>query len=238
MRVLVTRPEPDASRLGARLKAAGHEPVLEPLMSVKYLNAGASLAAALKSSQAIALTSANGVRALTRHYEGRQLPVFAVGAATGKAATDAGFETVHVAGGDVERLAAKIASNLDPAKGAIVHIAGSQIAGDLAGALTSQGFQVSRHILYETVAAQGLSDALIADLRDGALDGVLVYSPRTGRVLADLMKKAGLLKAASALTCYCLSANVAKAVAPVPFAACHIAATPDEAALLALLGEA
>lgn len=235
MKILVTRPEPDASRLGARLKAMGHEPVLEPLMSVKYLEADADFPGALERAQAIAFTSANGVRALARRSKARHLPVFAVGAATAKAARDEGFETVHVAGGDVDTLADEIATTLDPAGGSIVHIAATNLAGDLAGALGSRGFEISRHVLYEASSVETLSEAVRADLEEGAIDAVLIYSPRTGRILAALMEEAGLLEAAKALTCYCLSANVAQAAASIPFARCPVAATPDEDALIALL---
>lgn len=235
MKILVTRPEPDASRLGERLRAAGHDPVIEPLLSVEYLEAGAELSGDLKAAQAQAFTSANGVRALARLYSERALPVFAVGAATAAAARAEGFNSVHVAGGDVSHLADDIAARLDPSAGAIVHVAASVVAGDLQGALAAQGFKVNRHVLYETVTKEELSDDVIASLTDQTLEGVTIYSPRTGKAFAALIEQAGLTEACKGLTCYCLSANVAEAVASLPFAACFVAATPDEDALLALL---
>ncbi len=235
MKILVTRPEPDASRLAQRLKAAGHDPLIEPLMSVEYLEASAELPGALKDAQAIAFTSANGVRALARCYTGRHLPVFAVGDATAAAARQAGFSTVHGAAGDVDHLAADIAARLDPGAGSIVHIAGSVVAGDLQGTLAAHGFQVDRHVLYAMTASASLSPEVIAQITRASLEAALVYSPRSGRILVDLVNKAGLQEACQAITCYCLSANVAAAVADLPFANCLVAATPDEAALMALL---
>lgn len=235
MKILVTRPEPDASRLAQRLKASGHDPVVEPLMSVDYLEGPEDFPDTFKGIQAIAFTSANGVRALARCYTERHLPVFAVGDATAAAARQEGFDPVHVAAGDVSHLADDIVARLDPGAGSIVHIAGSIVAGDLQGALAGHGFQVDRHVLYAMTASASLSPEVIAQITEGSLEAALVYSPRSGRILVDLIDKAGLQEACQAITCYCLSANVADAVAPLPFANCVVAATPDEAALMALL---
>lgn len=237
MKILVTRPEPDGSRLGERLEAAGHEPLLEPLMSVGYLEGEGDIAADFKQAQAIAFTSANGVRALARVFEGRSLPVFAVGAATAAAATREGFARVHEAGGDVNHLAARIGTMLEPEDGTILHIAGSVVAGDLAGSLASFGFHIERRVLYDTSAAQALSPQVINAITDGSLDALMVYSPRTGRILVNLVSEAGLEGKMAALTCYCLSDNVADAVAPLPFGECLVADSPDEDALLDLLHE-
>lgn len=250
MKILVTRPEPDGSRLAERLKAAGHEPVLEPLMSVGYLEGETDLTADLGAAQALAFTSANGVRAFARAVsatsattgsasinDGRDLHVFAVGAATAAAARREGFTRVHEAGGDVNHLAARIGTMLEPEDGAILHIAGSVVAGDLAGSLASFGFHIERRVLYDTTIVSSLSPQVIAAITDGSLEGVTVYSPRTGRILVDLLEKAGLMAAARALICYCLSTNVADAVAPVPFAECFIAGAPNEDALMELLEE-
>ncbi len=235
MKILVTRPEPDASRLAERLRTLGHDPVVEPLMSADYLEGPEDFPGALKGSQAIAFTSANGVRALARCHKERRLPVFAVGDATAAAARQEGFDPVYVAAGDVDHLAADIAARLDPGAGSIVHIAGSVVAGDLQGELATRGFQVDRHVLYAMTASASLSPEVIARITEASLDAVLVYSPRSGRILVDLINKAGLQGACQAITCYCLSANVTAAVANLPFANCVVAATPDEAALMALL---
>ena len=243
MKILVTRPEPDAARLGERLRALGHDPVVEPLMSADYIDPATGpsgtvtnvLEEAFKDVQAIAFTSANGVRALARCYTGRHLPVFAVGEATAAAARQEGFDPVHVAAGDVDHLAADITARLDPKAGSIAHLAGTAVAGDLQGDRAARGVQVDRHVLYTMTASASLSQDVIAQITEASLDAVLIFSPRTGRILADLIVKAGLQDASKAMTCYCLSANVAAAVAKLSFANCLVAATPDEDALMALL---
>jgi len=102
MRLLVTRPEPDALKLRAALEEHGHEATVEPLLSVSFED-GDELD--LDGVQALIATSRNGLRALKSHpalAEARALPLFAVGGATAKEARALGFERtgeeVHLTG--------------------------------------------------------------------------------------------------------------------------------------------
>jgi uroporphyrinogen-III synthase len=61
MRLLVTRPEPDALKLGAVLEEMGHEATVEPLLSVSFDDAEP---VDLDGAQALIATSRNALRAL------------------------------------------------------------------------------------------------------------------------------------------------------------------------------
>ena len=61
MRIAVTRPEEDAGALKARLEAMGHQVVMAPLMTIRP-RAGVIIPDL--PWQAVAVTSANGIRAL------------------------------------------------------------------------------------------------------------------------------------------------------------------------------
>ena len=61
MRLLVTRPEPDASTFAEELRGLGHEPVLQPLIEFRALDFNP---AKLRTAQAIIITSGNCLRAL------------------------------------------------------------------------------------------------------------------------------------------------------------------------------
>ena len=109
MRVLVTRPEPDATRQAERLAARGHEPVLAPLLAIESAN---NVPLELDGAQALIVTSRNALRALASHRDlaaSLQLPLFAVGEATAKAATELGFTTVIAGPGTGEELSRLIA---------------------------------------------------------------------------------------------------------------------------------
>src|ERR1041385_1135905 len=102
MRVLVTRPRDDAERTAGLLRARGHEPILSPLMEIRFVD-GPEIPP--ERIQAILITSANGVRGLARRTAHREVPVFAVGAQTAAAAKAAGFSNVKSANGEARALA-------------------------------------------------------------------------------------------------------------------------------------
>ena len=231
MRVLITRPEEDAAELVAELAARGIEAVVAPWLSIDFVD---EAPLDLDGVQALLLTSANGVRAFARNTAERGFKVLAVGDATARAAEAAGFQDVTSAAGDVDDLAALAAKRLDPGAGALLHPAGSKVAGDLAGMLERAGFSYRRCVLYAARTATELPEAARAELATGECAGVLIYSPRTGVTFKRLVEEAGLAAALASVRAYCLSANVAAAVAGLPWAGIETAARPEQSALLAL----
>jgi uroporphyrinogen-III synthase len=190
---------------------------------------------ALEGVQALLFTSANGVRAFARQNPRRDVVAFAVGPATAAAARAAGFTQVEIAGGDVAALARTVARKLKPEAGRLIHVSGSDVAGDLAGDLAGRGFAVERAVLYEAAAPENLPQEAIAAIANGQVDGVLLYSPRTAEIFGALAGKAGLTPALRKLTAFCLSQSVAAAVQPLSFGRIEVAKEPTEAALLELL---
>jgi len=72
-------------------------------------------------------------------------------------------------------------------------------------------------------------------LRSGAIDDVIIFSPRTARGFVTLLARAGLARAAARLRLVALSHRVVEAVQGPRFAAVAVAARPDQDALLELL---
>ncbi len=141
MRALITRPKEDSTAIAERLEELGIEPLIEPLMTIEKVD-GAEID--LDGVQAILLTSRNGVRALADATSRRDVAVYAVGDSTAELARENGFAAVESAGGDSESLAALVRARLKPGDGALLHAAGAAVAGDLAGALAHDGFDVRR----------------------------------------------------------------------------------------------
>ncbi len=232
MRLILTRPMEDSQALAAELDAMGVESLIEPLLSITFPSGPEP---DLDGVQALLATSANGVRAFAQASRRRDLPLYGVGDATARAAGDAGFAAVFSAAGDVETLAALVRDRLAPADGALLHIAGSTLAGDLAGYLADAGFQVRRAVLYDARPASALSAGAVAALKEGTVDGVLFFSPRTAAAFVDLIRAASLEKTIGALSAYCLSPAVAGEAGGLPWARVVVAGRPDQAALLATL---
>ena len=155
--VLITRPAEDGEMLAEMLRGRGMEPMVEPMMNIVPTDAAPDFIGV----QAVLLTSANGARALAERIAGRDIPVFAVGDATARTARELGFSTVESAAGNVTALADLVRGRLDPAAGALLHPAGSDVAGDLAGTLNKYGFSVRRVVLYEARPAVEMSQAAL-----------------------------------------------------------------------------
>ena len=224
MRALITRPKEDSTAIAERLEELGIEPVIEPLMTVEPV-ADAKLD--LEGVQAILLTSRNGVRALTDVTERRDIVVYAVGDSTAELARENGFKSVESASGDNESLAELVRQRLKPGDGALLHAAGAAVAGDLAGTLTGDGFDVRRQELYAARPAAALSVATCGMLSDDAIDLVLFFSPRTAQTFVDLINQAGLADACADMTAVCLSEAVARAVGALAWREVHTAGRPD-----------
>lgn len=189
MRVLVTRPEPDASRQAEMLSARGHEPVVAPLLSIEYLD-DATLD--LAGAQALIVTSRNALRALAAHKqldEALRVPVLAVGDATAHAAQELGFREVTIGLGTGAALAGLIKQELEPKEGPLLYLTGDVIAYDLAAALEAHGFAVRKTLLYRGVPVSALPSEALAMLKDGRIDAVILMSPRTARVFMELLVK-------------------------------------------------
>jgi uroporphyrinogen-III synthase len=232
MHLLITRPGDDGARLADTLRSMGHDPLFEPLLTIRQFD-GPPLD--LSGVQAILATSANGVRAIASRNKERKIPLYAVGDATARSAKEAGFLDVSSASGDVSALATLVRQKLDPAKGSLMHVAGSEVAGDLSGQLSAAGFTVRREVLYESESAYSLSPSTIAAIKEERIDGVLAYSPRTASTLARLIRKARLVRDCRRIELFCLSPAVAEAANDIPWARAHIAAEPTQEALLALV---
>lgn len=233
MRILLTRPRDDAERTAAALRARGHEVVLAPLMEVRFRD-GPEIA--FDGVQAILVTSANGIRALARRSTRRDVPVLAVGPQTAEAARAAGFTDVRSADGDAAALAEATQRWLGPHRGALLHARGVRSTPDLARALEQAGFAVRGEVLYDAVAAPDLPAPAAMALRDGALDAVMVFSPRSAAIFAETVGRAGLAATCGRLDALCISQAAADALAPLAFAAIRIAARPNQAAMLDLAG--
>ena len=231
--MLLTRPREDSLALAEELARHGVESLIEPMMTIR-IDDNAKLD--LSGAQAILLTSANGARALAAaspHEEARRLPVFAVGCATAHAARDAGFSAVTAANGDVDTLAALAVARLDPGSGRLVHVAGRVSTGDLAARLRAAGFEAERAALYDALAAHALSVPARRALEAQTLAGVALFSPRTARLFAKLVRESGLDSTARTLTAFCLSQAVAEAAAPLSWQRFSVTAAPRQDSLVA-----
>lgn len=169
----VLRPAPCNLRTATMIEQAGGRSLLMPLFEVRALPWSPPRAA---DHDALVLTSANAVRLGGDGLDAlRSLPVHAVGGATARAATEAGFRVVSVGKGGVEELSSALAT------------AGVIRALHLTGADHRSVSERVAHTIavYESVALDP-GPAALSELRRSV---TLLHSPRAGAWLRTLLDR-------------------------------------------------
>lgn len=229
MRLLVTRPEPDATRTARALRARGHDPVIAPVAHIERLPCP-TLASG--GDQAVVLTSRHAVFALAEVRPPR--PVATVGAKTAAAVAATGLPAPIIVAQDSGELAARIIAQLHPQDGALRYLCAVERRDAWVSLVERTGFVVISVEVYKTCAVDRLPVALLDMLRHASLDGVLHFSPRSADRLHKLLAAAGMVDTLSSLAAFCLSAAVATRCRG-RYRRVHVAAAPTHAALLDLV---
>jgi uroporphyrinogen-III synthase len=227
MRILVTRPLEDGMEIAARLAERGHRALLAPLLTPRFPGGPEP---GFEDIQAVLVTSANGIRALSRRTARRDLPIFAVGPQSADEARKSGFTDVRSADGDAKALA-EATMRWASRDAVLLHVCAEDAPGSLAEILTRNGFMVRRCALYAIEPATTLSSEAKAALQDGTVDAVMLFSPRTARIFATLAD--GL--PTDGITALCISPATAQALAPMTFARVAVAERPNQNAMLTLV---
>jgi uroporphyrinogen-III synthase len=171
---LIIRTKPGASFTARKVEQIGFLPQVLP----------AAIAVATHAKfdhsnvQAILVTSSNAPRLADFCPEALAIPVYAVGDATAAAAQEIGFQNVISAGGDASALAVLVADRLDKKQGALLHLRGTEVAGDVSGFLVACGFEVRSHIVYETIDNPYFKSVLPAILSKNP--GVILFHSPNG----------------------------------------------------------
>jgi uroporphyrinogen-III synthase len=212
MRLLVTRPLPGGEATAARLAAQGHDAIVAPLLAAEAL----PWQPPATPPQAIMLTSAFAAR-LADAPAYHALPCFVVGAATAKAARQAGFTDIRDGGGTAQTLLDTVAA---AGITALLHLAGE----DRTPVVIPAGLTIDTRIVYR---ARLLPLAALP-----AVDWVLLYRARTARHFAAECDWLGIDRAGVAIAG--LSAGIIAAAGP-GWRATLAAPGPSEDALLAAI---
>jgi len=222
---IITRTEPGAHATAEVVRGLGLTPLIIPAARVEVTPATLDLA----NVQALLMTSAAAARSIQMTDALRALPLYAVGDATAEAALTAGFETVISAGGDGATLAALAADRMSPRQGALLHLRGREIAGDVTGMLRACGFE-ARHVeVYATHDHPDFKTRIEQELAVGR-GFILIHSPAGGRRLAAAVTDRA--KPIAQWHVVGLSHACVKPLEQLRFASTAIAESPDEAALM------
>ncbi len=224
LRLLITRPEPAATRFATELRAEfpGAEVLVSPLMRIAY---GGTLPA-LVPGEVLIFTSRHGVEGFCRLSSRRDLPACVVGEATAAEARQHGFAVIAVAE-DAEGLIGRLAT--EEMAGPFLHARGAHVAADIVGALRQAGHAAREAVVYDQQALP-LSDAARTMLEGDAPVILPLMSPRSAVLFFDAAgtPRAPLFVAA-------ISRNVAARIPEGKAAHVSVATTPDACALRIVL---
>ncbi|TPL47288.1 uroporphyrinogen-III synthase [Mesorhizobium sp. B2-4-6] len=232
VRVLVTRPEPGASRTARRLETLGFQPVVLPLTETRTLPVEATIGG---DAVAVAVTSANAVRHAPKALIAAlaSLPCHTVGKRTAEACRAAGFASVTEGPGDAEALADAIAGGL--AGKAIVYLCGRVRFPVFERRLAAAGTHVQAIETYDTTGIDYRDADVIARLSRHPVEAALLYSAKASAALVSLATRPVLQHLFGKTEFLALSARVAEPLQGIVRQTIRIASKPEEDALLALL---
>ncbi len=235
MHVLITRPERDAADLKSRIAALGCEVTVAPLLDIQFCEIALD---AFDGASGLIATSRNGLKALAKSpalARARALPVFVVGPATAALARDLGFKMVHEGAGTAADLVPIISAHAAHAVQRLIHLAGDHLAFDLAEALEPAGIAIRSLEVYRSGAATTLTDPVQNLLRAGKIDAVILMSPRSSQIWADLVRSLPDQPDLNQLQHICLSDAVARCLQPIQPVKVEIAASPTTDEIIALV---
>ena len=225
--IWVTRTSPDNEKTAGALRRLGFDALAVSVLRVE----GLPEKALDEPPDAIVFTSVNGVRHHSICPALLDIPVFAVGDRTAASGAHAGYTHVVSAARDVLDLERLIVQSL-PRGSRLLHFSAQRPAGDLTGNLRREGYLATRKPVYETrdVDVAKLSASLPAPHE---VNGILIHSPRAGHVVKRCLERTsrpfrGIV--------YCISDAAAASFEGKQGMDIRVAARPDEASMLALIG--
>ncbi len=227
-----TRPMDDSAFFANELAPFGIHSIIGPVLHIArkpLVNIAAT------PPSALLLTSRHAAHALSLlPANWRSLPVYCVGNATAKAAGEHGFTRIISGMKDVQALLPRIAGEVASGS-SLLYLAGDETRTDVEKMLAPRGISVTMVVVYYAIGEQELTPEIISALEAARITGIALFSPRTARISATLMEKAGLAECARNITAYCFSENVALEAQRLPWAAIHTCTAPTRAAMRELI---
>ncbi len=229
-RALLTRPRAQSEGLARELRDQGWDVDIWPLIDIRHVLTDAPDWA---GAQAVLFTSANAVRAIGA-FSPADAPAFCVGAATARAAREAGYRRIENAASDVEGLIALATARLRPEAGPVWYPHGRDTTGDLSARLAEAGFEVVAPVVYDAVET-GPPPVEIADrLASGVYQAIALFSPRSS-ALFDAHLDSTARAALGQTNAIAISAAAAAPLAKLGFGSIIIAKAPNAGAMRAAI---
>jgi len=232
-RVLVTRPEPGASRTADALQQVGIDTIICPFTETVDLPVSGTSIADAARADAVAVTSAKALThaPLPLIDALRAKPVFAVGDATAKAARVLGIDDVRSADGDANALA-ELMDGAIAAGAPVLYLCGRVRTGELERLLSETGRNITLIETYDIQKVSQLTDKIMGILQIDDLDGILLHSGMSARLLVDALRTMSERQRVDKKTLFTISERAGEPLAAVAGAKIVAAPVPRDDALI------
>ncbi|MEE9313875.1 MAG: uroporphyrinogen-III synthase [Rhizobiaceae bacterium] len=237
MKLLITRPLRQAKKTAALLREFGHKTIIDPLLQVEQIRT-----ALPKNNHAgIIVTSANALPALVKVWPETALniPLLTTGQSTAEAAKDHGFTNCQQIQGSALKLIQQTPiwmKNYNIEKNAaLLYPCAEEPAHNLEALLKTKNITCQPWQTYRTIPAQKLSTATYSAIKDGSLDGVVLYSSRTAKAFESLFLSQQA--PSNPMHIFALSPEICANLSKNRAFVCHFPKNPDETALFGIINK-
>ena len=233
-KILITKSAGDSEELSEAVRAAGFEPIHEPILEIEYTEENWP---DIPEDAPLIFTSSHGVQAFALYNEGRNHPVYAVGRNTAETARSEGFTNVQTAAGNAEELGEMLSQLPERVLISAFYIRAEDISRDLRQIVAKNGVSLQEFIGYKANPVEKLSLDLLKALDNREIYAVLLFSNRGARVFAELIEQYDRPVRFKTIKALCISDSVLKSVSVLPFQQGSVARTPDRYGMMELLKE-
>ncbi len=218
MMLVLTRPLKDSNKLKLRIESASsHQCFVQPLLEIEILDKKIDI----PDDAVVAITSANGIRALAKNTKKRGYRIIAVGEYTAKKARKKGFRNVECATESKQISASElnlfkyISKKVDKTN-PVYHISANITKGGLKRRLLEAGYKYKRVALYNSTP-MSFTPEFIDRLERQEFDAFSFFSPRTAAIFAKQIDEAGLSDKIQESVAFCFSTNVVQGLSGLIF---------------------
>lgn len=197
---LITRPIDEALVMQQKLANVNIPSFIEPLLTFHPLYADLE-----KDYTVLIITSANALKALKKGFC-KIKPLIVVGTNTQLLAYEKGFKTVIWGGNTVSELANLIINNFSTEK--LLYLSGKEVSFPLDNFLAAQKIKITRRVIYKMLPSPNFSRELQAAFHRNKIEGVSLFSYRTGLVFLGLLKLHGLVEKLNQLKIFTFSTKI------------------------------
>lgn len=226
--VLLTRPLPQSREFAELLPSSLCEFIYAPLLEVQTVVPDWPPSKGLP--EALIVTSARAFSALSHEDRFKDIPLYAVGPRTAEEAKVCGFRSVIGPFETVQDLCAGVVANI-PRFSRLLYVRGEDIRMDLRAVLN--GYPIDEVIAYKALPITVFPPEVVDVFPK--LHTLTLFSPRSGQILLNLLRKYELESACAQINLLSLSSSVLESVGSIPWKSAKVAEHPDSASMVSAL---